>query len=84
MPDRGTAPFFNIDDLCYIQPFAFSRGLSIAIIEWLTIPSVINRYPIADILCLISVELVFNRLSNIRLLQGMDTYSHSNTSLGLY
>ncbi len=83
MPGHGTSPFF-MDDLCYTLPFAFSRVLSVAVIERSTNPSVVvNRYPIVAILCLISVEIVFNRLSNVRLL-GMDTNPQANTSLRLY
>ena len=38
-----------------------------AVIEGSTIAkrSATNRYPIVDILCLMSVEIVFNRLSNV-------------------
>src|SRR6478609_8472805 len=86
MPGHGTTPFF-MDDLCHTLPFAFISVLSTASIEWLsstnTIPSVTNKFPIVDILCLISVEIVFNRLSNVRLL-GMDTNPQANASLWLY
>jgi hypothetical protein len=55
-----------------------------AAIEWssstITMPYVTNRYPIVDILCLLSVEIVFNRLSNVRLL-GMDINPQTKTSL---
>ena len=48
-------------------------------------PSVTNRYPIVDILSLISVvEMVFSLLSNVRLLHEMDTIPQANTSLLLY
>ena len=80
MPGHGTIPFF-MDDLCHTLPFAFIRVLFIAVIEGSARPSVTNRYPIVDILCLISVEIVFNRLSNVRLLFGMDTNPQANTSL---
>jgi hypothetical protein len=87
MPERGTMPFF-MDDLCYTPPFAFIRVLSTTVIEWssstITIPSVTNRFPIADILCIISVEIDFNRLSNIRLLLGMDTNPQANAILWLF
>jgi len=63
MPEHGTIPFF-IDDVCHIGPFAFKRVLSIAVIERSTNPSKTNRYPIVDILSFISVEMVFNLLSN--------------------
>ena len=47
----------------------FKKGvLSIARMYGLTKPSETNRFPIAAILSLISVEMVFNRLSNVRLL----------------
>jgi|SRR5690242_12764156 hypothetical protein len=66
-----------MDDLCPIQPFDFIRVLSITVvIEWssiIAIPSLANRYPIADILCLISVDMVFGLLSNICSLHGIDT-----------
>jgi hypothetical protein len=78
---HGTIPFF-MDDLCHKGPFAFIRVPSIAGIEGSARPSVTNRFPIVDgILCLISVEIVFNRLSNVRLLRGMDTNPLTNTSL---
>ncbi len=89
MPERGTIPFFA-DDLCHIGPFAFKRLLSIATatIEWLsstiTISSKTNRHSIVDILCLISVEIVFNRLSNVRLLLGIVTRPQTNDSLMIY
>jgi len=35
---HGTTPF-SIDDLCHTEPFAFSRVLSIAVIERSTNPS---------------------------------------------
>jgi hypothetical protein len=80
---RGTIPF-SIDDLCYTLPFAFIRVLSIAVIEGSAIPSATNRYPIVDILPFISLEMVFNRLSNVRLLLGMDTSPQAIASLRLY
>jgi hypothetical protein len=87
MPEHGIIPFF-MDDLCHTLPFAFIRELSTAVaIEWssstITIPSEANRYPIVDILCLISVDMVFNRLSNVRL-HGMDTNPQATASLRLY
>ncbi len=73
-----------MDDLCHTGPFAFKRVLSTDVIEGSTIiPSVTNRYPIVDILCLISVDRVFNRLSNVRLL-GIDTRPQAIASLWLY
>ncbi len=73
-----------MDDLCHTLPFAFIRVLSTAAaIEGSAIPSTTNRYPIVDILSFISVEMVFNRLSNVRLL-GMDTNPHANANLWLY
>ncbi len=43
--------------------------MSIAVIEGSAIPSIAaNRYPIVDILSFISVEIAFNRLSNVPLL----------------
>ncbi len=57
--------------------------MSIAVIEGSVISSVTNRYPLVDILCLISVEMVFNRLSNVRLL-GIDTRPQASASLLLY
>jgi hypothetical protein len=60
--------------------------LSVAVLEWSTTKfSAAIRYPIVDILSLISlVGMVFNLLSNIRLLHGMDTRPHTNASLRLY
>jgi hypothetical protein len=75
--------FLHIDDLCHTQPFALIRVLSIAVIERSTNPSTTNRYPIVEILSFISVEMVFNRLSNVRLL-GIDTRPQANASLWLY
>jgi hypothetical protein len=46
---------FSLDDLCHKGPFAFIRVLFIAVIEGSARPSETNRYPIVDILCLISV-----------------------------
>ena len=82
MPGRGISHFF-IDDLCHTGPFAFIRVLSIAVIERSTNSSTTNRYPIVDVLSFISVEMVFNRLSNVRLL-GIFTRPQASTSLWLY
>src|SRR3954453_23398228 len=82
MPERGTSPF-SIDDLCHTGPFAFKRVLSIAVIERSTNPSTTNRYPIVNILSFISLEMVFNRLSNVRLL-GIVIRPQASTSLRLY
>ncbi len=83
MPEQGTIPFF-MDDLCHTGPFAFKRVLSTAaVIEGSTMPSTTNRYPIVDILCLISVEIVFNLLSNVRLL-GIFIKPQAIASLWLY
>jgi hypothetical protein len=73
----------SIDDLCHTLPFAFNRLLSIAVIERSTMPSETNRYPIVDILSFTSVEMAFNRESNVRLL-GIDTKPHASASLRLY
>ena len=74
---------FFMDDLRHTLPFAFIRVLSTAAIEWssstITLHSAANRYPIVDIFCLISEEIVFNRMSNVRLL-GMDTNPQANAS----
>ena len=85
MPERGTTPFF-MDDLCHTLPFTFRSVLSTAVIEWSTNPSIAaNRYPIVDILSFTSVEIVvFNLLSNVRLLHGMDTKPQAIASLWLY
>jgi hypothetical protein len=73
-----------MDDLCHKGPFAFSRVLSIAVIEESARPPVTNRYPIVDILSFISVvEIVFNRLSNVSL-YGMDINQQVIASLRLY
>jgi hypothetical protein len=53
---------------------------SIAVVERSTKPSAANRYPIVDILCLISVEIVYSLLSNIRLLE-IDIRPQANASL---
>jgi hypothetical protein len=44
--------------------------VSVATTYGLTNPSMTNRFPIVAILSLISVDIVFNRLSNVRLLGG--------------
>ncbi len=83
MPEQGTIPFF-MDDLCHTGPFAFKRVLSTAaVIEGSTMPSTTNRHPIVDILCLISVEIVFSLLSNVRLL-GIFIRPQAIASLWLY
>ncbi len=58
--------------------------MSIAVIEWssTTNRSATKRYPIVAILHFISVELVFNHLSNVRLLHGMDTKPHASSIYG--
>ena len=80
--DMVLLPFF-MDDVCHTGPFAFIRVLSIEVIEGSARPPVTNRYPIVDILSFTSVEIVFNRLSNVRL-HGMDTKPQANASLLLY
>ena len=65
--------------LCFHQSTAI-----VVIEEGSAIPSsVTNRYPIFDIFCLKSVEIVFSLLSNIRLL-GMDTRPQASTRFRLY
>ena len=76
--------FLHIDDLCHTLPFALKRVLSIAVIEGSTNPSATNRYPIVDILSFISVDMVFNLLSNVRLLLGIVIRPQANASLRLY
>jgi hypothetical protein len=67
------------------RTFCFIRVLSIAVIEGSARTDVIIRYPIVDdILSFISVGMVFNRLSNVRLLLGIVTRPQSSTSLRLY
>ncbi len=61
----------------------FHQSMSVAVIEGSAIPSVTNRYPSVDILSFISVEIVFNRLSNI-CLHGKDTRPQAIASLWLY
>ncbi len=83
MPERGTTPFF-MDDLCHTGPFDFSKVLSVAVIERSTNPSIATkRYPIVDILSFISVDMVFNRLSNVRLL-GIFIRPQASASLWVY
>ncbi|MER5174578.1 MAG: hypothetical protein ABJB76_07260 [Candidatus Nitrosocosmicus sp.] len=61
------------------------RVLSIVVICGSTAnPSVTNRYPIVDILSFTSIEMVFNRRSNVRLLLGIVTRPHDSASLRLY
>ena len=67
IPERGTIPFL-IDDLCHtLSSLALIRVLSTARMYGLTKSSEINRCPIVAILSLISVEIVFSRLSKVRL-----------------
>jgi hypothetical protein len=55
-----------------------------AIVRSTTNPSVAtNRHPIADILFLTPVEMVFGRLSGVRL-QGIATRSHASAGLRLH
>jgi hypothetical protein len=72
-----------MDDLCHTLPFAFNRLLSIVVIDRSTMPFETNRYPIADILSFTSVEMAFNRRSNIRL-QDIVTRPQAVASLRLY
>ena len=63
-----------MDDTCQTWPLlALRRVLSTARMHGLTKPSDTNRFPIAAILSLMSVEMVFNRLSNVRLLGKYDS-----------
>src|SRR4249920_735134 len=72
IPDLGTTPSF-IDDLCHTAlPLDFKSAVSVATTRGLTRPSTTNRFPIVDILFLISVDIVFNRLSKVRLLGRYD------------
>jgi hypothetical protein len=70
-----------------ILPFAFIKVLSTAAIERSTTnPSAAttNRYPIADILSFISVvDMVFNSLSNVRLLLDIVTRPQEATTASL-
>ena len=67
------------------RTFCFIRVLSIAVIEGSARTDVTIRYPIGDdILSFISVGMVFNRLSNVRLLLGIVTRPQSSTSFRLY
>src|SRR4249919_55825 len=69
IPEHGTIPSF-IDDLCHTLPFDFNSAVSVATTYGLTRPSMTNRFPIVDILFFISADMVFNRLSKVRLLGG--------------
>jgi hypothetical protein len=57
--------------------------LSVAVIEGSdTNRSAINRYPIVDILSLLSiVEIVYSLLSHVRLMHGIVIRSQANASL---
>jgi hypothetical protein len=71
--------------LCFYQSSTFYFHCCYRITSsTITIPSTTNRHPIVDILCLISVEIVFNRLSNVRLLLGIVTRPRADASLWLY
>ncbi len=65
------------------RTFYFKRVLSIAVIERSTRPSATKRCPIVDILSFISVDMVFNRLSNVRLL-GIFIRPQASASLWVY
>jgi hypothetical protein len=80
--ERGTTSV-SMDDLCHMLPFAFNRLLYITVIERSTMPSSTNRHLIADILSFTSVEIAFDRLSNIRLL-CIVTIPQAIASLRLY
>ncbi len=68
MPEHGTIPFFINDDVCHTGPFAL-KEYCLLVIERSTNPSIATkRCPIVDILSFISVDMVFNCLSNVRLL----------------
>jgi hypothetical protein len=71
-----------MDDVFHTLPFAFIRVLSTAVIERSIMLSATNRHPIVDIFSFISVEIVFNRLSNVRLL-GIVARPHASASLWL-
>ena len=66
---HGTIPSF-MDDVCQTLPFDLSKVLSIARMWGLTMSCETNRFPIVTILSLISLDTVFNLLSNVRLLDG--------------
>jgi hypothetical protein len=59
IPGHGTTSSF-IDDLCHTLPFDFKRALSVATTYGLINPSATNRFPIVDILSLISLDMIFN------------------------
>jgi hypothetical protein len=69
---------YAIDDHLLLAEYLYT-----AVIDGSARPSTTNRYPIVDILCLMSVELVLNRLSNVRL-HGMDIKPQAIASLLLY
>ena len=62
IPERGTTPSI-MDDLCHRWPLALSNVLSIAIMYGSTSLSFTNRFPIADILSLMSTDIVESLLS---------------------
>ena len=80
IPEHGTIPFF-MDDACQTLPFDLSKVLSTARIYGLTRSSKTNRFPIVDILSLMSSETVFRRLSKVRLLGRYDTETNHRLSL---
>jgi hypothetical protein len=85
IPEQGTIPSF-IDDSCHTLPFDFKSALSVATTYGLSIPSGTNTFPIVDILLFISVDMVFNRLSKVRLLGGRyaEDNPHAFITLLLY
>ena len=82
MPGQGTLLFF-IGDSYHTGLFAFKKVQSIADIKRSANLSTTNRRPIVEILSLISVYMLFDRLSNMRI-QSIDTRPRVIASLWLY
>src|SRR5215211_3283901 len=82
IPERGTTSLV-IDDLCQICPLALSNVLSIATMYGSTSLSFTNRFPIVDILSLMSTDIVESLLSNV-LLSGRLVNPHAFNTFLLY
>src|SRR5215204_3075284 len=72
MPERGTTPS-SIEDLCQTEHLALIMVLSIETIYGSIRLSHTKSSPIAAILFLISLDIVAIRLSNVRLLDILDS-----------
>lgn len=74
-----------MDDTCQTLPFDLSKVGYIARMYGFTMSCETNRFPIVAILSLISIDMVFNLLSNVRLLDKCDNANrHAFITFVLY